>query len=401
MKKQFSYRIAGGLALAVLVLYWLLAAGCVRRIDGTTGTIEADGFVLKEVEIENARFEPQGLPFAIQPARAYWLRRGDVMAPKWDTFEWHWERKGQMCDFPGNVNTPGGDCQVCNFCNLPSSLAGEPCFGIHPLFADGVLDVVADAGFISTETPMRIVSYAGNSAAVSETCANNPRSPALPFTPAVSGVYRYANNPINRFVIKGDTDGEIKLHVVESGPGLAQRTYHALKRETVDGTNYWTWVVGGSPLWLENFSPNLRVTDIRVLRGKCADGSAQGQECAVPNESVPVKPSRLLFLPDFQGTVSGYPGESQHRCYSNPTATGGNFINLDACRTTYSPNALPTVPKFALPTYESDPARPLERMTWLIEFNTNESADADVSTPANDPMPADAELIIEFTVQAN
>jgi hypothetical protein len=38
-------------------------------------------------------------------------------------------------------------------------------------------------------------------------------------------------------------------------------------------------------------------------------------------------------------------------------------------------------------------------LTWLVEFNTNEGADADLTKSGPDPMPPNAELIIEFTIQ--
>ncbi|HEX5085322.1 MAG TPA: hypothetical protein VFY40_25065 [Blastocatellia bacterium] len=354
--------------------------------------------MIKEIEVENVRFEPQGLPFSIQPAHVYWLRHGDAIAPRWDTHEFHWERKGAMCDFIDNTSTE--DCKVCDYCNLPPSIEGPPCMGVHPIYFPGALDVVADSGFIQTDNPQVVLSYIFRGTGdVLGACANNtnPSYQLIFFEPATSGLYRLQSEQTVRF--RGATNGEIKLHVVEKGAGLAQKTAYQLTRQTVDGANYWTWTIEGNPLWLENFSPNLRVTDIRILRGVCGDGSAQGRQCAIPNESVPVKPSRILFLPGFQGTVSGHPGESSHRCYGNQNASGGNFINLDSCRETY--NANQTIQKPATPTYESDPAGSMEKLTWLVEFNINEGADADLTTPSPDPMPADTPLIIEFTIQAN
>jgi hypothetical protein len=390
-RPALSPRIAGiGLLLAVL-LGGLITAGCLRSTSGGTGTVIIDGFVLKEFEMENIRFEPQGLPYSIKPSRAYWLKRGEAIAPRWSSHEWHWEREGsmQMCDFLSNASS--GDCQVCDFCNLPPDTTGPPCMGVHPIYFPGVLEVVADSGFIQGENPQLILSYVlRDTGDVLGACSNNtnPGYQLAFFEPATSGLYRLRST--EKVIFKGETDAEIKLHVVEQGAGLAQKTAYQLTRQTVDGVNYWTWTMGGDPVWLENFSPNLRVTDIRILKGRCGDGSAQGKQCAVPDESVTVKPSRLLFLPDFQGTVSGHPGESSHRCYSASSASGGNFINFDSCRETY--NANQTIQKLATPAYEPDAARALEKLTWLVEFNTGEGADA---------LDAADELIIEFTIQAN
>jgi hypothetical protein len=141
----------------------------------------------------------------------------------------------------------------------------------------------------------------------------------------------------------------------------------------------------------------LHVTDIVIYRGRCADGSAQGKQCVNPDESFAVKPSRIFFLPSFENTVSGHRGEAAHRCYSKLNSIGVNFINLDSCLETY--NANQTTPKYATPTYEFFPVRPTEKLTWLVEFNTNEGADADLTTSAKEPMPMDADLVIRFTIQ--
>lgn len=113
------------------------------------------------------------------------------------------------------------------------------------------------------------------------------------------------------------------------------------------------------------------------------------------------RPSRILFLPDFPdwGTVTGHPGESSHRCYSNPNAGDGNFIKLDICRERYDHSVNQTVQKDATLAYEFIQAD--KKLTWLVEFNASEGADADLTKPGNDPMPANAPLIIEFTIQAN
>jgi hypothetical protein len=377
--------------------------------------VEMGDFVLKGIEMETVRFEPLGLPFSIQPALAYWLRLGDKIAPRWLTVEHHWERKGAMCSFDNNTST--ADCQVCDYCNPPASLDGPPCMGLGPFgnFSDA-LGIVVDYGFIRTDNPALIGSWdADIYAACSNAMPNNPRF----FEPVANGLYRLRSSfSEDAFNIRGGGvfNGEIKLHVVHNDEDDEQTTAYQLRRQTVDGGRaYWTWEIEGDPLWLENFSPYLRVTDIRILRGRCADGSAQGKQCAIPNESIPVRPSRILFLPNYQNTVDSYiEGTSQFRCYNAPDAADGidgNFINLYSCRkecfpdsTTRTCTYAQTERRDATPTYLAASAsgpRPMDKLTWLVEFNTSEGADADLTTPANDPMPQDAVLIIEFTIQAN
>jgi hypothetical protein len=409
-----SYRIAGrGFLLAAVSLNCLLTPGCKEEVG--PGITSRENFELKEIELENVRFEPLGLPFSIQPARAYWLRRGDVIAPRWDTHELHWARRDAMpmCEFSGD--TSAGDCQVCNYCDPPASLDGLPCLGVTLNDLGDLPRVVAYPGFMETANPLLIDNFTPD--AILSACSGNPQSPMLSFAPMISGLY-ILYSPLNytqdgrvkirngRVKFNGATNGEIKLHVVEEGEPLAQQIAYKLKHEVIDGRNYWTFTIDGDPLWKENFSPNLRVTYVRIYKGVCADGSAQGKECIIPNESPLARPSRIIFLPNFYsyGTVGGYPypGEAQHRCYSNPNASDGNSIKLDICRERHDLPLNQTVQKLATPAYEPAPAGQLQKLTWLVEFNTNEGADANLMTPGViEPMPPGAELIIEFTIQAN
>jgi hypothetical protein len=91
-----------------------------------------------------------------------------------------------------------------------------------------------------------------------------------------------------------------------------------------------------------------------------------------------------------------------------------NFINLVSCRERYDLPINQTIQKSVTPAYDpADYQAPNgtmpeilpKRLTWLVEFNFGEGADADARTPtpdAWDPMnnPIPSVLIIEFTIQA-
>jgi hypothetical protein len=120
-------------------------------------------------------------------------------------------------------------------------------------------------------------------------------------------------------------------------------------------------------------------------------------------ESEQVKPSRIQFIRSFTGSIGSNPDDMSHRCYLDPTT---NNINMEACRQTYSlNNNLPTNQWSVTPMYEQGTA--LQKLTWFVEFNTNEAADFDLSTPC---MPAtgvgcdapgpDEIMLIEFTIAA-
>lgn len=411
-----SYRIAvSGCLLAFVLLNILPAAGCLKQTNVTTGT-EFHGFVFEGFEAENVRFEPLTNP-SIQPALGYWLKLGDAVAPRWDTFEWRWQRKGEMCNFSDNTSTE--DCKVCDQCLDPAFIStGEPCDRISPVWNPGWVEVVKDPGFISTDNPEKILDYIQSPSSVPWlACSSNSGPPV--FTPETSGRYSVRSNQPFKFI--GATNAEIKLYVVAHDS--AQPTPYQLTGKFSENVNdgngnietreYWTWTMGGAPIWLENFSPNLRVTNVRIFKGICADGSVQGKQCAIPAESVPVRPSRVFFLANFANQVDNYAGGTTlYRCYSAPDAADGiegNFINLSACRkdcfrdaTTNTCTSTQAETRDVVPTYLVDSvigARPMERLTWVVEFNTNEGADADLMTPDKEPMPSDAKLIIEFTIQ--
>jgi hypothetical protein len=391
LRLPLPYRIAGcGFLLAVL-LSSLLAAGCVKvKVEsyvGGPGTLEFNGFVLEAFEMEDVRFdfEPRdqdpSLPTSIQPALAYWLRLGDAIAPRWRTHKWLWQRKdaNEKCSFTENTST--ANCKVCDYCNLTTA-----CMGVDPnnvSYAAPSLspNVFAYAGFMSAADPQLVLSYNFSSGDVLAACLNSMGRPVGTFAPATSGVYSFGGEA---WKFKPETSPDeppgVKIHVVERG--LTQKTPYEL---TYVGANFWKLTIGGDPLWLENFSPNLRVTDIRILKGECGDGSAEGKQCDTTIAREPVKPSRV--------TVDGI---CDYNCYSNPNGSDGKFINLVSCR--QMNNAI--IEMFVTPTYEILPTNPFEKLTWWVEFNVAEGADANLATPAPDPMPAGAELIIEFTIQA-
>jgi hypothetical protein len=404
----------------VLFAAWAMMSACVPYQEGGTGQLQApdpnggDDFILKEIELENAHFvqEPtQNGP--MKPALMYWVRTGERIGARWDAFELHWERQKKMCSFADNSSA--GDCQVNDVC-LPCPQNGLPCLGGPFFLAPGYLDVVQDLGFFPHGDSASLLSYT-SAAQIIASCTSNANASPQWFAPNLDGLYRLSSTDPNVF-FRGDAHGEADVFAISQG--RTQGVAFQLTRETIDGTDYWKFKVTGDSMWRYNFSPNLRVTDIRIYKGKCQPHAYTVQECNSGFEEI-VKPSRVLFLPGFgepgfADTVNGFVGLQFHRCYSVPGFLpqgfgpdgydpGGNYINLDACRDTYNTSAqVPTSPRIVTPTYDpfytGTPADLLTKQTWLVEFNTNEGADADERNPGNDPMPTDAELIISFDIVA-
>jgi hypothetical protein len=388
-------------SLAIVLLLWLIPIGCHQNVELIPGSTIEDGHKLIALELDNARFEVASQP-VIQPAADYWLTPNDNVSVKWDTFELHWERVGKMCSFTTNNST--NDCRVCDYCNPPPELRGPPCFGIIQNTSSWK-GVVAHEGFIPSPNPIVVLEY--GSTGYRTGCPGN--DPVF-FKPVTSATYQFVKPGPSGAVM-----AETKIHVVGGGPTQTvayQLSHKMLDCSTadcrmMDGVNYWTWEINGSPLWDENFSPDLRVTDIRILRGVCADGSSQGNKCVVPDNSDPVRPSRILFLPEFQNTVSGHDEKDSRLCYGGPDPPNdeivGNFINLYVCRPTCGTpdpitrqcTATQTRRMDATPTYDpittsTDPDRARRKQMWLVEFNTSEGADT---------VQPDTQLIIEFTIR--
>jgi hypothetical protein len=372
---------------AVISFVCLTAISCVRQVDAGSDAVESpDGeHNMVEIELDNARFEPvpAASPSEIKPTDGpYWMKRGELMALRWDTWELHWQRKGRMCSFTDNSSTD--DCHVCEACSIGNSpIAGPPCFGSQIVleFQDAI---AAFDGFMLSATPRPVGSLTGFDYLRGCSGGNNP----VTIVPTTSGIYQLrlplkvplAETPV-------EVIAEKKIHVIEQGK--IDKTAYRLTRQTVDGTDYWTWAVPGDERWMENFSPNLQATTIRVFRGRCVTDPNSGV-CVAPTESQQVKPSRLLFLPDFSNTVSGHQREGDLRCYAAPSANNDYYFDLANCRNTYSTGPLPTQAILVTPTYERD--QPLIKLTWLVQFNTAEGGDQ---------IGSDEELFIEFTVRAS
>ena len=136
-----------------LILFFssfLIISGCAPLT--LTGDV-VDGYLWKETETENLRFEPldsNSGSLSIQRARTFWLKKGEKINVKLDSFELHWEKEGEMCTFQNNI--PTSDCQICNFCNPPADFDGPPCFGFEAGQGRGwPFEIVADFSFIKTE----------------------------------------------------------------------------------------------------------------------------------------------------------------------------------------------------------------------------------------------------------
>ncbi|MEP7074549.1 MAG: hypothetical protein ABI878_01960 [Acidobacteriota bacterium] len=356
-----------------------------------------NGYRAKEAQLDGFRVRPiinfHGPTFEIQNSKDLWLKDGEQATFTWETFEIHWElaQEGVNCTFDGTE--PAEKCSICDLCRGGCTIPVTGSYNISQYDA-----LLAYKGFILDSKPDVLWTLAGTDYVVG--CPMSGRTPVT-ITPSTNMVTRLMS-PIQ----EGVTMEETKIHVLKSEQ--KDTVSYQLTGQTIDAVNYWTWEIPGDP-WFENFSPNLRVTNIRVLKGRCSPDPLSGK-CRAPSESI-VQPSRILFFPGFAGSVTNYQGgEPLHRCYSNTSGTEeGAFFNLDTCRQTYSTGTLATAMKSVTPTYEFLPQNQFSKLTWLVEFNQQERADVDLSTPCDTAAPfagcdvpaLDQDLIIEFTLVAS
>lgn len=370
-----------------------------------TGGVQVGDFKQTEVEFDDPRFELRGLPIAfpaINKAHGYWIKEGDRLAAAWNSYEFHWTRVGAMCSFADNSSSE--NCLVCDYCGAQNPVGDCP--GIAGTLSAGVLTVVNDPGFMTTGNGTIVDDYQGTLANPEQSCSLNDPSERT-IVPSSSGLYRMVGNTTDLpFRFSGEAKGEAKVQIVK--PGMPTTVAYQMERIESDDdgqiASFWKWTMPGDDYWIENFSPNLRISRVRILRGECISGSAQGLQCQIPTDTPDVKPSKLLFWTSFDGS-SGTGNEASVKCYPNPSKPNGAFIDLKRCLETA--NATTETRKDLLPTYDLllGQAPAFAKVTWLARFWTSETApsgaDADLSTALLDEMPMDARLIIEFTIEAN
>jgi hypothetical protein len=395
--RNAARRIVLACSLLILLSFTALTSGCSRDICvGVAACGVEDGYRGKNTRMRNARIEAPLQSFQ-QPGLAYWLKResqaNGQLVVKWDTFETLWEQEGATCDF-SQIFSSTQQCQVCDYCEHQSGTQGAPCFSASPPVVGAVLPMVqVYEGFMHDSTPKTILSYGGNGDELIRGCARNGNM--LLFQPETDGTYQhfFPRTPA------GDAATEMKVFVVQGGTSRTV-AYQLKEPSVVDGRTYWKREMedvtvkregmSDETKWRETFSPNLHVTNIRILKGKC-ETDPKNDQCVITGPATPVKPSRILFLPTFQNTVDLHLSQVTHRCYSTSTADDkGSYISLDQCRD--RADATQTSPRLVTPTY--DQAQQLERLTWLVEFDVNETL------PSNgDMINATESLIIEFTIQ--
>jgi hypothetical protein len=405
-----------------ILLICLMVGSCVKKDVGGGGFAKhddpdgGDPYWLVGYEIENAHFETPNLVGPV-PAFNYWLKKGDELAVRWDRFEMHWQRDGTSCDFLDDtpISADGQNCLVCNLCDyngracLDGRFPGNNGGGIEP----GFLEVWREPGFMPSKNPESVYSFAEYFSLLKAQAACPDHTP-MTFTPEKSGLYRIGQaDPTQDPILKvGESQGRAKVFVVDDDNPNPKVSYLLTGyREGVQlgdpcgplptpspSPNRWcptcVWLKTATPasparFKEESFSPNLRITKVRVLKGTPSVDPVTGRFKIDETTATPVHPTRIILLYAWLDLAGqDLIGHDASYCYANDSEDGD--IDLTRCRWDVYGLDCPNCVLNATPQYEHHD--PSQELVWFVEFD-----------PAfHGPIPALAcseVLAIEFTLE--
>lgn len=363
--------------------------------------------------LQNTRIEVSNQT-SLHASNALWVKPSDALSVRWDTYTFLVSETHTLCDI-NTYNGPTANCRKCDYC-IPPQPNG-------PL-ADPSLDycdlVNSDHPRISPAFP---IDQEKPTVALYEGFAMSGSEPTLvslldfrggcafmmnaSFTPEKNGTYQILSPEVASYNAGFDlltqraVLAEKKVFVIQDG--VAQKVTYRLRPHTDSNTAY-VWykfddniyhtdssgVRSIKPVWDDNFSKDLRVGRVRILKGNPTSDANTGKlkiECNNPNPADPdcpccIRPSHITYYPNFPETGESA-GEGQ-TCYVQNTPDGS--LDLTACDIDNNPATDPDE-YTANPAYsEQDPTFFL---TWFVAFDPN-----------NPPNIAQGEtLAIEFTIQ--
>ena len=364
---------------AALTILCFVAPACIVVKSGCTEEYFAqhpeDCDYIGGVQVDGPRFEfpppvpsPNASPVPIKPSRDFWLKSGDELIARWNEYSLIYNQIGVTCDFTTNPPPSNRDCDICTICNT-----GRGCH--HPTaFAPGTLPEL-----------LRFDAFRLESEPVVETLwVEDPCDAGHSFAPPKNATYRLLKYPNSVPV------AETKVFVVEPG-GVGQRiTYQLspLTQETADAIFYQGFVPG-DPILEDNFSNNLHITRVRILKGTPSRDPVTGK-LQLANASV-VHPSRIVLISDYDGGQIYEGRRDSTRCYANGSEDGD--LDLTRCRATSTavcPGSASCL-QSATPTSLTGSG---DVFTWIAEFKPTEGGIA--------PVFENGEILaIEFTIEAN
>src|SRR5262245_5671964 len=333
-----------------LILIALLA-GCKDTVivnPRECGTGNPLDFV-KGPEYANPRFEISS-GSAVRPSRDFWVRKGDLLAMKWDNARFVINRAGSLCDpnLPCSEQTEA--CHRCDSCANSCEFSDPSWCAIYYDFERDSLDyflkVAEFEGFVRDAAPARVIAFPPL-----DICPSTNPGDAPTFSPQRNATLQMFHRSFAACNTPEDFDhatviAESKVFVVEDGMTQAatyQLTAHTDPRNPA--LTFRKWTMEGTPKFNENFSSNLRIGRVRVFTGTPGTDPVTGQ-FRLENPAV-VRPSRVVLSQNFVAGQSVFDND-RRRCYSDAKAEDGD-IDLTQCRVVFGGAA--AGPENATPTY--------------------------------------------------
>lgn len=336
----------------LMICFSLLNANCVKSaIIGSAPN-------LRLLQINELEFKPINLPSDTNLALKYWVKSGDPVSIEWENFLLVTRQEGSkfLCSIE---NSPNEGCKKQNLCSEGSEVGVE----------EFEVGLTVDTDFLRIGFGDFVLSL--TDAVKERTACKNVNRARPMFSATKSGLYRLSIDPFTLTHFPDKTMGETEIYVVGSSESPQQTVSYKLRKERIDSIDFWRWEIPAAVYWSNNFSKNIRVQDVRIL-----------------NNDREVKPSRLILLRGYNGTVHNHPEFHDSSCFNDPNRSQTKKIDLTKCRKQYSSNSQ-IENKKVTPTYLHDHTS--DKLYWFAEFDPNQGGD-DVATIS--------ELKIEFILEA-
>jgi hypothetical protein len=395
--KEISMRVRGNFIRSMLLSLLCLTVGVALtacrevyecQLDSSVGGCIGPTILNPRVEIKDQT--------SLKPSNTLWIRQGDELIALWDTFRLEIYKSDEECDFSNFVEATD-DCELCDLC-----MTGPEFEQLCPHFGIGnfpFLKLRQFEGFVSDAEPTSVVMMRFLSG-----CSARGATPVT-FIPERNSTYQILNE------VSMNGSGQVKeiaqKRVFVIGD-ISQTTSYQLERYASQPPvppNMWPkvwyrWSISKDGPWEDNFSSNVRVSQVRILTGRPGTDPLTGRfQLEDPR---PVRPSRVLFLrvflqsePTSPDDILLHSDDDELRCYADSSVPDGN-IDITRCRFNFgdpTPSGNPPVFQLNPNLYDE------QHLTWMVEFNETEGADFDPTTSTYDEVPIGAVLAIEFTIE--
>lgn len=380
------------LALGLLICLSVIISGCASGVSitcGGGGNAGGADELIDGFELRTARFRIPAVEAGLRPTDSFWFHKNDTLTAKtifygWDeAFIQFREADVSSC----NYAAPASGCRQCDFC---ADLIA-PCTDGTSGGLAGPVNQYAALFEASNQNPgeqmLREFSRPFDG------CLLRTGNPTLPSF--VAG--KDATYTLRKTFFCGDTLDLAALQTTELSEKRQKpenMVLYSTERVNPDKVRFIFQMPEANGKLRENFSPNIKVTKVRILLGKknSSTGLAMPEDNPLVLERI--RPSRILFLEDFvPGDIKSSRDYSINHCYADAGIPDGDF-NLQTCRSDVSPMSQPVrfnvTPTFIHTTTTHG------TLTWVLEYEPQQTP---MGPMLISPFGADEFPILEFTIE--